>query len=153
MPYYNLNAYKEIQRLIQGNFHWSKLLGTWVGDASYAATGVPDRFTRPETEAERKERLERKDQLAEEQKKAAEAAEAAKTSGLKIEESTFAPVSGVDIALADAPPPLAAPASLSASALVSAAPIVAPSAPVGPPPAVSNPALGAPISGQPEQAL
>lgn len=60
LPFYNAYAFKEIQKLIAGNFKWSQLTGTWVGDPGIdAAKGVPDRFTCPETEEERKERVER----------------------------------------------------------------------------------------------
>lgn len=79
LPYHNAYAFKKIQKLAKGEFKWSKVLGTWVGDGSDAAKGVPDRFLRPEMEEERKERLERKERekkLAEEEKKAAEAAKA-----------------------------------------------------------------------------
>lgn len=62
LPFYNAYAFKEIQKLIAGNFRWSKLTGTWVGNpATEAAKGVPERFTRPETDEERKERMERKE--------------------------------------------------------------------------------------------
>lgn len=44
-----------------GDFKFSQLTGTWVGRGDDAAAGVPARFTRPETEDERKERLERKE--------------------------------------------------------------------------------------------
>lgn len=92
LPYYNAYAYKEIQRLIKGDFKWSKLLGTWVGNGSDAAKGVPDRFLRPETAEERKERLERKEQekkLAEQEKEKAD--EAAKATEIKEETSTPGP--------------------------------------------------------------
>lgn len=72
LPYYNAYAFKEIQKLTKGNFKWSKLLNTWVGNGTDAAQGVPGRFTRPETEEEIKERLERKkedEQSAEEEKR------------------------------------------------------------------------------------
>lgn len=61
LPFYNTYAYKEIQKLMAGDFKFSQLTGTWVGRGDDAAQGVPARFTRPETEDERKERLERKE--------------------------------------------------------------------------------------------
>lgn len=61
LPFYNTYAFKEIQKLIAGDFKFSQLTGTWVGRGDDAAAGVPARFTRPETEDERKERLERKE--------------------------------------------------------------------------------------------
>lgn len=76
MPYYNAYAYKEIRKLIQGNFKWSQLLGTWVDNSAEAATGVPTRFIRPETEEERKERLERKEQEKKQQQQQQAEAEA-----------------------------------------------------------------------------
>lgn len=121
LPYHNTYAFKEIQKLTKGNFKWSKLLGTWVGNGSDAAQGVPDRFARPETEEERKERLERKEQdmkVTEEQRKAADAAEAAKTSGLKTEEPAFAPMPDVDdTKLNTAPLPALTPAAVAPNIL------------------------------------
>lgn len=61
LPFYNTYAFKEIQKLMEGDFKFSQLTGTWVGRGDEAAAGVPARFTRPETEDERKERLERKE--------------------------------------------------------------------------------------------
>ncbi|PSR94578.1 YL1 nuclear protein-domain-containing protein [Coniella lustricola] len=72
LPFYNAHAFKEIQKLIKGDFRWSQAMGTWVGKGEEAAKGVPTRFLRPETEEERKERLERKEQ---EKKKLAEETE------------------------------------------------------------------------------
>lgn len=66
LPFYNTYAFKEIQRLMAGDFKFSQLTGTWVGRGDDAAAGVPARFTRPETEDERKERLERKEREQEE---------------------------------------------------------------------------------------
>lgn len=108
LPYYNAYAFKEIQKLTKGNFKWSKLLNTWVGNGTDAAQGVPGRFTRPETEEEIKERLERKkedEQSAEEEKKkAAEAAEASQVPAVKAEEPGFAPMTGANAAIPKAPP-------------------------------------------------
>lgn len=79
LPFYNAYAFKEIQKLLAGNFRWSKLTGTWVGNpSSEAAKGVPERFMRPETEAERKLRMERKE---EEKKEADERKEREKKLG------------------------------------------------------------------------
>ncbi|KAF4622776.1 hypothetical protein G7Y89_g14250 [Cudoniella acicularis] len=42
--YCNSFAYKEIQRLQRGDYKWSKLVGAYVGQGTYAARGVPERF-------------------------------------------------------------------------------------------------------------
>ncbi|KAF4866380.1 hypothetical protein CGCSCA1_v013745 [Colletotrichum siamense] len=44
LPYYDVRAYREIQRLRRGEYKWSSLLGAWVGSCNYAARGVPERF-------------------------------------------------------------------------------------------------------------
>ncbi|CUS13649.1 unnamed protein product [Tuber aestivum] len=44
MPYASLNAYREIQRILQGEIQWSCLLGAYVGTPNFAAKGVPDGF-------------------------------------------------------------------------------------------------------------
>ncbi|KAN0095896.1 YL1 domain containing protein [Hyaloscypha variabilis] len=44
LPYCNTYAYKEIQRLKRGEYKWSKLVGAYVGQGTYAARGVPPRF-------------------------------------------------------------------------------------------------------------
>jgi vacuolar protein sorting-associated protein 72 len=44
LPYCNSYAYKEIQRLKRGDYKWSKLVGAYVGQGTYAARGVPPRF-------------------------------------------------------------------------------------------------------------
>ncbi|CAN8097197.1 unnamed protein product [Discula destructiva] len=137
LPYYNAYAFKEIQKLLKGNFKWSKLLGTWVGNGSDAAKGVPDRFTRPETETERKDRLERKEQakkFGEEQTKAAEATEAATASGLEAEGPR--PVPGAEVA--------PAPAFIQAPAPAFAAPNIPPPAPVDVPSITPSPNDGKP---------
>lgn len=69
LPYYNAYAYREIQRLRKGDYHWSKLLGAWVGSGTYAARGVPERFLHPEKESPNKKRLEeeKKKKLEEEE--------------------------------------------------------------------------------------
>ncbi|KXJ97546.1 YL1 nuclear protein-domain-containing protein [Microdochium bolleyi] len=51
LPYYNSFAYKEIQKLQKGEYKFSKLLGTWLGTGSTAATGVPARFLDPSAPA------------------------------------------------------------------------------------------------------
>lgn len=127
LPYYNAYAFKEIQKLAKGNFKWSKLLSTWVGDGSDAAQGVPDRFTRPETEDEERERLERKEQekkLADEQKKTDEVVEAAKLSALKTEEPAPTSVPDVDVCMGNTAS-LAVPVSFSTSVPALAAPNMA----------------------------
>ncbi|KAF5000401.1 hypothetical protein FGRMN_1731 [Fusarium graminum] len=44
LPYYNVYAYREIQRLTRGEYRWSHIIGAWVGGGTYAARGVPERF-------------------------------------------------------------------------------------------------------------
>ncbi|TLD33354.1 hypothetical protein PspLS_00582 [Pyricularia sp. CBS 133598] len=44
LPFANMNAYKEIQRLTEGDYKWSSILGTWAGTGEVAAKGVPNRF-------------------------------------------------------------------------------------------------------------
>ena len=44
LPYCNAYAYKEIQKLKNGEYRWSKLVGAYVGQGTYAARGVPPRF-------------------------------------------------------------------------------------------------------------
>ncbi|KAL9118080.1 MAG: hypothetical protein Q9187_005377 [Circinaria calcarea] len=46
LAYANSYAYKEIQKLRNGGSRWSNLLGCYVGSASTAARGVPERFLR-----------------------------------------------------------------------------------------------------------
>ncbi|EMR80872.1 hypothetical protein ACHAO1_008090 [Botrytis cinerea] len=46
LPYVNSYAYKEIQKLLRGEYRWSKLLGAYVGNATVAARGVPEKFLR-----------------------------------------------------------------------------------------------------------
>ncbi|KAH8673693.1 YL1 nuclear protein-domain-containing protein [Xylariales sp. PMI_506] len=47
LPFYDCNAYKEIQKLQRGDYRWSQVVGAWVGTASLAAQGVPARFLDP----------------------------------------------------------------------------------------------------------
>ncbi|PVH75017.1 YL1-domain-containing protein [Cadophora sp. DSE1049] len=47
LPYYNSYAYKEIQKLKKSEYKWSRLVGAYVGTASYSARGVPERFRNP----------------------------------------------------------------------------------------------------------
>ncbi|KAJ4391341.1 hypothetical protein N0V93_004958 [Gnomoniopsis smithogilvyi] len=162
LPYYNTYAFKEIQKLIKRDFKWSKALGTWVGNGTDAAKGVPDRFLRPETEEERKERLERKEQekksAAEEEKKAAEAAEAAKVSERK-EEPVFAPIPGADVAMPDAVPMPSTSVPAPTSASSDLPPPISPGGPLTVPsssrhePAMSNPAPAAIMGGEAGQGL
>jgi vacuolar protein sorting-associated protein 72 len=51
LPYYDSRAYKEIQKLQSGDYKWSRLVGAWVGTASFAAQGVPARFLDPDAPA------------------------------------------------------------------------------------------------------
>ncbi|KAG5956131.1 hypothetical protein E4U57_002836 [Claviceps arundinis] len=53
LPFYNMYAYKELQRLYHGDYNWSRLVGAWVGSGSCAAKGVPERFLNPKAESER----------------------------------------------------------------------------------------------------
>lgn len=165
LPFYNVYAFNEIQKLIKRDFKWSKALGTWVGNGTDAAKGVPDRFLRPETEEERKERLERKEQekklAVEEERKAAEAA---KLSGVK-EEPSFAPVPGADVVMPDAAPLPTAPGSAPQPnpASTHTPPNMPQSMPLGMPamtpaaagqnPAISSPAPPAMIGGEASQGL
>ncbi|KHN97658.1 YL1 nuclear [Metarhizium album ARSEF 1941] len=48
LPFYNMFAYKEIQRLNNGDYQWSRILGAWVGNPKQAARGVPERFLNPD---------------------------------------------------------------------------------------------------------
>ncbi|KAF3063792.1 hypothetical protein GL218_01448 [Daldinia childiae] len=48
LPYYNAYAFREIQKLWRGEYRWSRLAGAWMGNGSYAATGVPARFLNPD---------------------------------------------------------------------------------------------------------
>lgn len=168
LPYYNIYAFKEIQKLIKRDFKWSKALGTWVGNGTDAAKGVPDRFLRSETEEERKERLERKEQekkaAAEKEKKAAEEAEAAKLSGPKEEPGSASP-DGADVAMPDAaplptasgsaPPPVSALSYASTNLpppMPSAVPVIVPS-PNTHETAMSNPAPTATMSSEAGQGV
>ncbi|KAG6052508.1 hypothetical protein E4U17_005715 [Claviceps sp. LM77 group G4] len=54
LPFYNMYAYKELQRLYHGDYNWSRLIGAWVGSGSCAAKGVPERFLNPKAESERR---------------------------------------------------------------------------------------------------
>ncbi|KAG6088679.1 hypothetical protein E4U31_004117 [Claviceps sp. LM219 group G6] len=54
LPFYNMYAYKELQRLYHGDYNWSRLVGAWVGSGSCAAKGVPERFLNPKAESERR---------------------------------------------------------------------------------------------------
>lgn len=121
LPFYNAYAFKEIQKLIAGNFRWSKLTGTWVGNPGVdAAKGVPERFTRPETEEERKERIER---VEREKKEADEQKEQEKKRQLAEEEANLAATES----MGEAPP-------------LPTDPPAAPSTDTSPPPVI--PALG-----------
>jgi len=44
LPYLNSYAFKEIQKLKRGEYRWSKLVGAYVGQGTFAAKGVPPRF-------------------------------------------------------------------------------------------------------------
>lgn len=152
LPFYNTYAFKEIQRLAKGDFKWSKLLGTWVCDGSEAAKGVPDRFIRPETEEERKEKLQKKDQekkLAQEQKKKAEeekevqdaARDSAKESNKGINQGVAQPP--LPVHDSSAPAPAAAPVAIPfAQPIAAAVPLSPPtSATICPPVPAGVPAI------------
>ncbi|KAK2594544.1 hypothetical protein QQS21_007763 [Conoideocrella luteorostrata] len=47
LPFHNMHAYKELQRLYHGDYNWSRLVGAWVGNEKQAARGVPERFINP----------------------------------------------------------------------------------------------------------
>jgi len=50
LPYSNVFAYKELQKLKKGEYKWSKLVGAYVGPTTFAARGVPARFSNPKAE-------------------------------------------------------------------------------------------------------
>ncbi|KAG5929369.1 hypothetical protein E4U42_006109 [Claviceps africana] len=54
LPFYNMHAYKELQRLYRGEYNWSRLLGAWVGSGRQAARGVPERFLNPSQDEEKR---------------------------------------------------------------------------------------------------
>ena len=51
LPFYNVQAYREIQCLRKGEHRWSKILGAWAGSGAQAAKGVPARFLNPDAPA------------------------------------------------------------------------------------------------------
>ncbi|KFA65425.1 hypothetical protein S40285_00480 [Stachybotrys chlorohalonatus IBT 40285] len=55
LPYYNAYAYRQIQRLSQGQYKWSSVLGAWAGTGAAAARGVPERFLNPDAKKARAE--------------------------------------------------------------------------------------------------
>ncbi|KAK1236781.1 hypothetical protein MKX07_002048 [Trichoderma sp. CBMAI-0711] len=62
LPYHNVAAYRELQRLQRGELSWSRILNAWVGSQKVAADGVPARFLDPNAptksaEEREKERL------------------------------------------------------------------------------------------------
>ncbi|KAL7789812.1 YL1 nuclear domain-containing protein [Trichoderma ceciliae] len=62
LPYHNVAAYRELQRLNRGELGWSGILNAWVGSEKMAARGVPARFLDPNAptkspEEREKERL------------------------------------------------------------------------------------------------
>lgn len=50
LPYSSAYAYREIQKLKKGEYRWSRLVGAYVGQGTYAARGVPPRFTNPKAQ-------------------------------------------------------------------------------------------------------
>ena len=70
LPYYNAYAYREIHRLIRGNYKFSGALGAWAGSGTYAAKGVPERFLNPAAKSEKQKMEEMKAQ--EQQQRATE---------------------------------------------------------------------------------
>lgn len=156
LPFYNTYAFKEIQKLMAGDFKFSQLTGTWVGRGDEAAAGVPARFTRPETEDERKERLERKEKekkeaeerKEQEEKLAAEEKAKLEASAPPSTEASSAPVApmGQGVAAAQQPLPVASgsvpvPDSIPAPAPKAAGVTVGPT----PPPAGVPPVMPAPL--------
>ncbi|KAL7894202.1 YL1 nuclear domain-containing protein [Trichoderma sp. SZMC 28014] len=62
LPYHNVAAYRELERLGRKELSWSALLNAWVGSEKTAARGVPARFLDPNAptktpEEREKERL------------------------------------------------------------------------------------------------
>ncbi|KAK4085624.1 transcriptional regulator family: YL1 nuclear protein [Trichoderma aggressivum f. europaeum] len=62
LPYHNVAAYQELQRIKRGELSWSAILNAWVGSEKVAARGVPARFLDPNAptkspEEREKERL------------------------------------------------------------------------------------------------
>ena len=51
MPYASLHAYREIQKILQGEIQWSCLLGAYVGTPNVAAKGVPDGFLKSDEDS------------------------------------------------------------------------------------------------------
>ncbi|KKY31766.1 putative yl1-domain-containing protein [Diaporthe ampelina] len=150
LPFYNTYAFKEIQKLMAGDFKWSQLTGTWVGRGDDAASGVPARFTRPETEDERKERLERKERekkeaeerKEQEEKLAAEEKARLEASGPPTTEASPAPMAPMAHGGADTQPVPVASGSVSVPGPVLPAVDGAgagPPPPVGVPPVMPSP--------------
>ncbi|KAG9252793.1 YL1 nuclear protein-domain-containing protein [Emericellopsis atlantica] len=67
LPYYNAYAYREIHRLIRGNYKFSGALGAWAGSGTYAAKGVPERFLNPAAKSEKQKMEETKAQEQQQQ--------------------------------------------------------------------------------------
>ncbi|KAL7918356.1 YL1 nuclear domain-containing protein [Trichoderma austrokoningii] len=63
LPYHNVAAYRELQRLGRKELSWSALLNAWVGSEKTAARGVPARFLDPKAPAKTPEERE-KERLA-----------------------------------------------------------------------------------------
>ncbi|KAI0391339.1 YL1-domain-containing protein [Xylariaceae sp. FL0594] len=55
LPYHDAYAYKEIQKIYNGEYRWSSLVGAWSGCGIFAAAGVPARFVDPDAPAPPKE--------------------------------------------------------------------------------------------------
>lgn len=161
LPFYNTYAFKEIQKLMAGDFKFSQLTGTWVGRGDEAAAGVPARFIRPETEDERKERLERKErekEEAEERKEQEEKLAAEEKAKLEASgppttgtagtvsttgEASSAPVAPMGQGLADAQQPLpVAPNSVPVPAPTPGVAVGPPPRPTGVPPVMPAPPDG-----------
>lgn len=154
---------------MEGDFKWSQLTGTWVGRGDDAAQGVPARFTRPETDDERKERLERKEKekkeaeerKAQEEKLAAEEKAKQEASGVTTDASA-APTAPMGQGTDAQPAPIApnpvqipnpVPATGAGAGPAAAAP--PPPPPAGVPPVVPSPDESkpmAPASAVPQQA-
>lgn len=153
LPFYNTYAFKEIQKLMEGDFKFSQLTGTWVGRGDDAAAGVPARFTRPETEDEKKERLERKEREkkeAEERKEQEEKLAAEEKAKLEASgpPATQAPTGAVPTTTAEAGSAPLAP-MVQDGAAAQPPPVVAGSAPVPNPIPAPAPAAGVAVGPPP----
>ncbi|KFG82683.1 putative signal transducer [Metarhizium anisopliae] len=96
LPFYNMFAYKEIQRLSNGDYQWSRILGAWVGNPKHAARGVPERFLNsgssgklktPEVHEDSKTKQRERPEKNKEEGQEIHVAAAGKNAAVKTEES------------------------------------------------------------------